>query len=72
MIATMDKRAVKTLFDTFWSPAGWKNDRTQPSAEDFAHAKAHGVMFDPLSTTHDEAIERARNAASGFTIPRLP
>ncbi len=51
----MDKQAKKILFKTYWSSAGWvpKADRqTEPS--DFAYAKQHGVMFDPLVLTHTE------------------
>lgn len=66
MIAAMDKRAVKTLFNTYWSAAGWRQDRLHPGAEDFAHAKARGVMFDPLSITHDQLIAGVRSAANGL------
>ena len=58
-----DKRARKILFDTYWSGAGWKRTPTT-SAADFAYAKSMGVMFDPVSLTHDELIEailRLRN-----------
>lgn len=50
-----DKRAVRILADTYWSAAGWKRDPTT-SPEDFAYAKAHGLMFDPVSISHDEAV----------------
>ncbi len=33
----MDKRALKILFDTYWSSSGWKDERQQKvSREDFA------------------------------------
>jgi hypothetical protein len=54
----MDKRALKILFDTFWSPSGWKTKSQQKiSNEDFEYAKTKGVMFDPVILDHDQAIE---------------
>jgi hypothetical protein len=52
----VDKRALKILFDTYWSSAGWKKNRnTLP--DDFAYAKASGYMFDPVNLSHDEIID---------------
>src|SRR5579872_780347 len=56
----MDKRALKILFDTHWTPAGWTREPRQVSAEDFAYAKAHGVMFDAAKLSHDETIQQLR------------
>jgi hypothetical protein len=53
-----DKKAIKILFDTFWTPQGWRQDRLVAS-EDFAYAKSKNVMFDDSSYTHDEAIQTA-------------
>jgi hypothetical protein len=52
----MDKRALKILFNTYWSASGWIGGEPRLSAEDFAYAKAQRVMFDPVKPTHDEAI----------------
>jgi hypothetical protein len=55
----VDKRALKILSDTYWSPKGWKDERHQKvSHEDFAYAKAAGVMFDPLKADHGEVLQR--------------
>lgn len=51
-----DKRALKILFDTYWSSAGWKTDPTTPP-DDYAYAKASGYMFDPVELSHDETID---------------
>ena len=53
----MDKRALKILLDTFWSPAGWKPEaqRITPPA-DYAYAKGKGTMFDPVRLDHAQAI----------------
>ncbi|NGZ74575.1 hypothetical protein [Saccharibacillus alkalitolerans] len=56
----MDKKAKKILNATFWSSKGWKNAPAAYSGEDFEYAKARGVMFDPLTVTHDELVARIR------------
>jgi len=58
-----DKRALKILTDMFWSSSGWKRDRSV-TPEDFAYARSHGLMFDPLVLTHDQAVEAAAYAVS--------
>lgn len=59
----MDKRSVKILFDTYWSSSGWIPGDPKLSAEDFDHAKAHRLMFDPVTLSHGEVITRLRVAA---------
>ena len=66
----MDKQAVKILTDSLWSSSGWIRVRPVVPDDDFRHAKAHGVMFDPISPTHDEAISRVRAAASKLSPRR--
>lgn len=60
---SLDKRAVAILMNTYWSPAGWRSDWSV-APEDYAYAKAKGVMFDPLRLSHDEAIDAAVEATS--------
>jgi hypothetical protein len=51
----MDKKAKNILFKTYWGSDGWRPVReTEP--QDFAYAKAHGLMFDPVSIGHDQCI----------------
>lgn len=57
-----DKTALKILFATYWSSAGWKKERTI-SPEEFAYAKAKGLMFDARTIQHDEVIQSARAMA---------
>ena len=53
----MDKKAKDILFKTCWSSRGWLDERaTDP--QDLAYAKSQGLMFDPVSITHDEAVGR--------------
>jgi hypothetical protein len=59
----MDDRAVKTLFDTYWSPRGWKPDAVRKtSPDDFAYAKSKRVMFDPAQLDHAQAIDQVMRA----------
>lgn len=55
----MDKRAFKILADTYWSPAGWKqNGRQGLNGDDFAYAKSKRMMFDPVVLDHSDAIAK--------------
>lgn len=58
-----DKRALKIQHSTFWSPSGWKKVQATPP-DDFAFAKAAGVMFDPKRLTHDERVDWALRSRS--------
>jgi len=53
----MDKKAKNILFKTYWSAKGWKSDRfTDP--DDFNYAKEKGLMFDPLTISHDACVSK--------------
>lgn len=54
---TMDKKAKNILFKTYWKN-GWINpkDRTT-TLEDFEYAKSKGMMFDPLTISHDSCLD---------------
>jgi len=52
-----DRKARNILLNTYWSAAGWKRDPAI-DPQDFAYAKEKGVMFDPISLTHEECVER--------------
>jgi hypothetical protein len=59
-ITHVDRRALKVLFDTYWTPAGWRDERSRSTTPaDFAYAKRAGVMFDPLRLSHAEIVTRA-------------
>ncbi|AKI98818.1 hypothetical protein ATI61_106206 [Archangium gephyra] len=57
-----DARALRILFDTFWSSEGWKS-RPHTPEEDLAYARAAGLMFEPVTLGHDaliaQCVERA-------------
>ncbi|WP_339275132.1 hypothetical protein MKY59_29540 [Paenibacillus sp. FSL W8-0426] len=54
----MDKKALKILQSFFWGNGGWKSPQTPFTGEDFEYAKSKGVMFDPLTISHDEIVQR--------------
>jgi hypothetical protein len=57
----VDHRAVKILFETYWTSAGWRRGHSTPS-DDFEYAKRAGVMFDPVRLPHEGIVERAMSA----------
>ena len=59
----VDRRALKTLFDTFWSSAGWRAaDSKCTPRDDFEYAKRAGLMFHPIELSHDDIEQRAIEA----------
>ena len=57
-LTQIDSRAKKILLDTFWSNGWIESCGWDTPAEDFEYAKAQGLMFDPLTISHDALIER--------------
>ena len=67
---SIDQRAFEILSSTYWSPSGWKKSYSAPP-EDFAYAKASGVMFDPAVLSHDKKIAwvlRSRSRVSKISV----
>jgi hypothetical protein len=67
----MDKKAKKILFSVYWK-SGWidSKDRTI-SDDDFEYAKSNGLMFDPISISHDECINSISNLVSEISQERI-
>jgi len=66
-VAARDKKAVDILLSTYWSSEGWR-DRPTTAPDDFAYAKAAGLMFErPVSRTHDDIVRQVVEAAAGLT-----
>ncbi len=54
----MDRRAVQTLLNAYWSPAGWREPPAEPPEDELAHAIDAGVMFEgTYDATHDEVVD---------------
>ena len=63
----MDKRARNILFSTYWQKGCWvSRSNRQISAEDFAYAKKSGLMFDPVTLSHDECVIRISRLAQAI------
>jgi hypothetical protein len=63
MAKPLDSRAVRILFDTYWSSAGWKKERrTDPG--DLEYAIKAGVMFPPVTIGHDALVANISRLAA--------
>jgi hypothetical protein len=68
----LNRRAVKILFDAYWSSRGWRpEDARRVSPEDFAYAKTQGVMFEPVKIEHAEVSARISTAVSQLDCRRV-
>ena len=67
----MDKKAKKTLLNTFWSSSGWKDQPDECAGKDFDYAKSKGLMFDPITITHDQIIQRLHELHKVITKERV-
>ncbi|WP_028594998.1 hypothetical protein [Paenibacillus assamensis] len=52
----MDAKAKKILINTFWSSGGWRSGGYSYTEEDFQYAKSKGLMFDPITLSHEECV----------------
>jgi hypothetical protein len=52
----VDKKALKILFDTYWSSKGWKKDPSI-SPDDFAYARLKGYIFPSKIMSHDDIVD---------------
>jgi hypothetical protein len=69
-MTAVDKRALKALLSTYWSPAGWRPEaeRATDPAE-FEHARSAGLMFEaPLVMDHDHLVRSLRAAILSTTM----
>lgn len=67
----MDNKAKKILMNTFWTSAGWKSSPAAFTGEDFDYAKSKGLMFDPVTITHDEIVLRLHELHQTITKERV-
>jgi hypothetical protein len=60
--SSVDRRALRALFGTYWTAGGWRSapgnaDRTPlPPEAEVEYARAAGYMFGPRPMTHDQII----------------
>lgn len=66
----MDKKAKNILFKTYWSSKGWNAERiTAP--DDFAYAKEKGLMFDPITISHDDCINQIIEIVNSISLEQV-
>jgi len=51
----VDKKALKILFDAYWSSTGWKPEPVV-SPENLAYAQKAGIMFPSIYVSHDNVV----------------
>jgi len=56
----MDQKAKKILMQTYWQSGRWKAGGFTYTEDDFQFAKKMGLMFDRLTISHDECVQRLR------------
>lgn len=66
----MDQKAKNILFKTYWSSRGRKDERFTPP-DDFLYAKEKGVMFDPLTISHDDCVKKIIEIANTITLEQI-
>lgn len=66
----MDTKAKKILFKTYWSSRGWLEKPTV-SKDDFEYAKLKGLMFDPLTISHDDCIHEILRLRDQISINQI-
>src|SRR5579884_1814516 len=71
MRMSTDSHALRILFDTYWSPAGWKRRPYETPPEDLAYAIQSGYMFPSQKLSHDEAVARARRAVQAISMQKV-
>jgi len=67
----MDKRAKKILFQTYWKNGWIDRAKRSISQEDFLYAKEKGLMFDPLTISHDECIAKIITVAAEISQDKI-
>ena len=63
----MDQKALKVLFSTYWSSAGWKPEKDRiTTPADYLYARSAGVMFDPIRLSHEEIVRHAMDVRASI------
>jgi hypothetical protein len=65
-----DKKALKILFDTYWSESGWKEE-TVISPENFSYAQNAGVMFQSVSLSHDDLMSWLHSSLISVSLENI-
>ncbi len=66
----MDKKAKNILFKTYWSGQGWKEEYTT-APDDFLYAKEKGLMFDPITISHDDCVDQIMETVNSISSEQV-
>ena len=66
----MDKKAKSILFKTYWSSKGWR-DEYITTPDDFLYAKDKGLMFDPLTISHDDCVTQIIASVNSISLEKV-
>lgn len=68
---SMDKKAKNILFKTYWKN-GWIDDNErQTNPVDFEYAKSKGLMFEPLTISHDQCLDKIFEILPTISIDKV-
>ena len=65
-----DRKALKILFDTYWTSTGWKRENTV-SPENFAYAQNAGFMFQPVNLSHDDIVSWLNSSLKAISLENI-
>ena len=65
-----DQKALKILFNTYWSSAGWKREQTV-SSDDFTYAQAAGLMFPTTHLSHADLVTWLKTAFADSNLKNI-
>lgn len=67
----MDKKAKNILFKTYWKNGWIDAQQRQTNHADFEYAKSKGVMFNPLTISHDQCLENIFEILPTISIDKV-
>jgi hypothetical protein len=68
----VDQKAKDILFKTYWTSAGWIDDENRKiDIVDFEYAKEKGLMFDPLTITKAEILNRLQEIIENISFQKI-
>lgn len=67
----MDKKAADILYKTYWDNGWIDSAQRQTYPADFEYAKAKGLMFEPLTISHDQCLKEIFEILPTLSIDKV-
>lgn len=67
----MDKKARNILFKTYWNNGWIDSQQRQTCSVDFEYAKSKGLMFEPLTISHDQCLDKIFEILPTISIDKV-